>query len=98
MRFEKIEFSNKTAEGYVFEFQNVNMVFAKTSDAFIGCGLFNPKAFDNFSIPAAIIKGQTGAISTINDLLSGTVKEANETASKKGVIVGMNAKKALELM
>lgn len=98
MQFEKINLKNKQAEGFVFDFGSVKMVFAKTSSGMIGCGLFNVKAFDNFNIPAALIKGQKGLITNIEELLNGTVKEVNETASNKGIIVGMNAQQALEMM
>lgn len=98
MLSEKMDLSGKKAEGVVFEFGPVNMVFAKTSSGMIGCGLFNAMMFDKFSFPAAVIKSVSGPIKDLQGLLDGTVKEANESASKKGVMVGMSARQALEMM
>ena len=98
MLSEKIELQEKKAEGFVFEFGPVNLVFAKTSTGMIGCGLINVMVFDKFSYPAALIKSASGAIIDLQGLLVGTVKEVNESASKKGVIVGMSGRQALEMM
>lgn len=98
MLSEKIELSGKKADGFVFEFGPVNMVFAKTSSGMIGCGLFNIMTFDKFSYPAALIKSNSGAIKDLPGLLDGTVKEVNESASKKGVVVGMSGRQALEMI
>ncbi len=98
MLSDKIELDGKRADGFVFEFGPVNMVFAKTSSGMIGCGVFNVMAFDKFLFPAALIKSASGPITDISGLLEGTVKEANESASKKGVIVGMGARAALSMM
>lgn len=95
---EKIELGVKRADGFVFEFGPVNMVFAKTQGGMIGCGLINVMVFDNFSFPAALIKSASGPIKDLSGLLDGTVKEVNESASNKGVIVGMSGRKALEMM
>jgi len=98
MLSEKIELSEKKADGFVFEFGPVNMVFAKTSSGMIGCGLINVMVFDKFSYPAALIRSASGAIKDLPDLLDGTVKEVNESASRKGIIVGMSGRQALEIM
>ncbi|MFA5104674.1 MAG: DUF1805 domain-containing protein [Candidatus Margulisiibacteriota bacterium] len=98
MKAEKIQLDKKSADGFVFEFGPVNMVFAKTSSGMIGCGLVNVMVFDKFNYPAALIKSVSGAIKDLPGLLEGTVKEVNENASKKGVIVGMSGREALEMM
>jgi len=99
MKMEKIQLSKKSAEGYVFEFGPVNLVFAKTDSGMIGCGLVDVVVFDKFNFPAARVKSSgSGAITDIDDLLDGTVKDVNETASKKGLTVGMTGRQALEMM
>lgn len=63
----------------------------------IGCGAFDVMALDAFKYPAAKMKSATGgAIATIDDLLNGTVKEANKEAEKLGIKTGMTGKEALE--
>ncbi len=98
MNKEQIDLNGKKADGHVIEFGPVNMVFAKTSSGMIGCGLFNVMMFDKFGFPAALIKSASGPIKDLNDLFAGTVKEVNEAASKKGVMVGMDAATALAMM
>ena len=65
----------------------------------VGCGAFDGAALDNFSYPAARVRPTRGdSIATIGDLLAGAVKDANATAIKLGVKVGMSGRDALDLM
>jgi len=99
MNIEKVQLSNKTAEGYVIPLKDVNLVFAKTAVGMVGCGAFDVMALDKFGYPAVRVRPATGtSIRTIDDLLNGLVREANAAANKCGVKEGMTGKEALELM
>lgn len=65
----------------------------------VGCGAFDVAALNNFGYPAARVKPSRGSsIATIDDLLVGVIKEANDAAAKMGIKVGMSGKEALELL
>ena len=99
MKQETIQISGKTAQAYEIPVGPVNMVFATTGSALIGCGLIDPMVFDRFNYPAARMKASNGPlIVTVADLLVAEVREANATAQKRGVTVGMSGKEALEKM
>ena len=99
MKQETIQIGGKTAQGYEIPVGPVNLVFATTSNALIGCGLIDAMAFDKFNYPAARLKSTKGPyIVTVGDLLDGEVREANSTAQKRGIVIGMTGKEALERM
>jgi len=99
MIHEKVQLSNKQADGYVIPLGPVNLVNVVTDVGMVGCGAFDVAALDNFGYPAARVKAITGSsISTIDDLLAGAVKDANAAAIKLGVKVGMSGREALERM
>jgi uncharacterized protein YunC (DUF1805 family) len=96
---EKIALTNKHAEGFVVPLGSLNLVGVVTDVGMVGCGAFDVTALDGFNYPAARVRsGKGGAIATIEDLLSGIVKDANVEAVKRGVRVGMTGREALELM
>ena len=95
----KIKLNKKQADGYVISLGPLNLVFVVAGKGMVGCGAFDVAALNNFAYPAAKAKSKTGApIATIEDLLEGTVKEANAEASKLGISIGMSCKEALELL
>jgi len=99
MIHEKIQLTNKQADGYVIPLGPVNLVNVVTDTGMVGCGAFDILTLDNFGYPAARVKSATGsAIATIEDLLSGVVKDANAAAIKHGVKVGMTGREALDLI
>ena len=99
MKQETIQIGGKTAQGYEIPVGPVNLVFATTGNALIGCGLIDPMVFDKFNYPAARMKATHGPlIVTVGDLLAGDVREANETAKKLGVKPGLSGRQALEVM
>lgn len=78
----------------------VNIVFAANEGGLVGCGAIDVAVLASFGYPAARIRppeGQT-SVTTANDLLRGTVKEANPIAEEKGVRVGMSGEEALALL
>jgi len=96
---EEVQLKKKRADGYVIPLGPVNLVNIVTDTGMVGCGAFDIVALDNFGYPAARVKSATGSsIATIEDLLSGIVKEANTEAIKRGVRVGMTGREALDLI
>lgn len=99
MQQENIQLAKKQAQGCVVPLGPLNLVFAYTDKGLLGCGAFDVMALDKFNYPAARVKSSKGAsISSVQDLLEGLVKDANESASKLGITVGMTGKEALEKM
>lgn len=112
MEHSKIQLADKQADGYCINLRPsskgirkayptglgaVNLVFMVTNKGMLGCGAFNVAVLDKFNYPAAVVRSTSGSpIATIDELLSGVVKEANASAIKVGVKAGMPAKNALE--
>jgi len=96
---EKTQLTTKEADGYVMPLGPVNLVYVITDTGMVGCGAFDVAALDNFGFPAARVRPTRGAsIATIEDLLVGEVKDANEAAASLGVKVGMAGREALDYM
>jgi len=96
---ERVHLSRKIADGYIIPLGMVNLVSVVTDNGMVGCGAFDVKALDAFDYPAARAgRDDAGLIATIDDLLTGIIKEVNEAARKRGVNIGMSGKEALELM
>jgi uncharacterized protein YunC (DUF1805 family) len=96
---EKIQLKNKQADGFVIPLGSLNLVGVVTDIGLAGCGAFDVSALDSFSYPAVRVRSEKGVpIATIEDLLSGIVKEANAGAVKLGICVGMTGREALDLM
>jgi len=96
---QKVQLANKQADGYVIPFRNVKIVCVITDVGMVGCGAFDVLALDSFACPAVKVKSSTSkSIATIDDLLQGTVKEANAGAGKLGIKVGMTGREALDLL
>ncbi|MBN1270166.1 MAG: YunC family protein [Kiritimatiellae bacterium] len=87
-----IRLAKKTAVGYVIPIGPVNLVFAVTDAGFVGCGAFDVAALDKFTLPAAAISG----VSTIEELLAGSIVKLNESARGRGIEAGMTGRAALE--
>lgn len=99
MVHQKVELTDKQADGYVIPLGPVNLVTVVTDKGMLACGAFDVAALDKFNYPAARVKSAgEGLINSIEDLLAGVVREANSTAAKLGVQAGMDAREALEKM
>jgi uncharacterized protein YunC (DUF1805 family) len=96
---EKVQLTNKQADGYVIPLGPVNLVSVVTDMGMVGCGAFDVAALDHFGYPAARVKATRGtSVATIDDLLVAEVKDANAAAIKLGVKVGMSGREALDCM
>ena len=99
MKVDMIQIGAKTVQGYVIPAGPVNLVFACTPDGLVGCGAIDAGALDRFHYAAARVRPTRGtSIATIEDLLAGEIREANEAARQRGVAVGMSGREALERM
>lgn len=92
MEHSRIDASGKQADGYVIDLGGVNLVMIKTDQGLIACGAIDVAVLDKFKIPAARISG----VATIDDLLNGTIKEANQHAQALGITAGMTGREAAE--
>jgi len=99
MDHEKVQLTDKQADGYVIPLGPVNLVNVVTDVGMVGCGAFDVLALNNFGYPAARVRPEHGSsISTIDDLLQGIVKEVNPAAEKLGLKIGITGREALELL
>ena len=99
MVHEKVQLTVKQADGYIIPLGPVNLVSVVTNSGMVGCGAFDVAALDNFGYPAARVRSTTGgSIATIDDLLSGEVKDVNSVAITRGVKIGMSGSEALDRM
>lgn len=97
MIHEKIQLTRKQADGYVIPIGKVNLVNVVTDVGMVGCGAFDVNALDKFDYPAARVKPSRGnSVGTVEDLLEGIVKDANEAAVKLGIKAGMSGRQALD--
>ena len=94
-----VRLSRKVATGFVIPLGPANLVAVKTDVGMVGCGAIDIAALDSFSYPAVKVRPAIGpSIVTVNDILTGIVKEANRSAMGRGIRNGMTGKEALELL
>ena len=96
---ETISLRHSEGKGFVIPLGGINLVGVVTRNGMVGCGAFDVSALNNFAYPAAKVRPVSGpSIVTIEDLLSGEIKEANAAAQKFGITTGMTGKAALDLL
>jgi uncharacterized protein YunC (DUF1805 family) len=96
---ETIPLKHSDGKGFVIPLGTINLVGVVARKGMVGCGAFDVSALNNFTYPAAKVRPLTGpSIVTLNDLLSGEIKEANTAAQELGVRTGMTGKAALDLL
>ncbi|MDP1854280.1 MAG: YunC family protein [Candidatus Omnitrophota bacterium] len=98
MEAKKIQVANRQVDGFVIPLGigPVNLVFMITDKGMLGCSAFNVAALDKFNYPAAIVRLRDGKpIVSLDDLLAGLIKEANNSAQAVGIKVDMQASEAL---
>lgn len=75
---------------------SVSLVYARTDKGLLTCGAIDPIALNKFGLAAARVKpGASPSIASFDDLLGGTVREANEVAKALGIGEGMKGADAL---
>ena len=96
---ETISLRHSEGKGFVIPLGGINLVGVVTRNGMVGCGAFDVSALNNFAYPAAKVRPVSGpSIVTIEDLLSGEIKEANAAAQKFGITAGMTGGAALDLL
>jgi uncharacterized protein YunC (DUF1805 family) len=99
MHEEQITLRDGVARGFVIPLGPVNLVGAVAPRGIVGCGAIDVQALERFGYPAARVKPTGGdSITSIGDLLAGEIREANPSAAKLGVTVGLSGRQALELL
>jgi uncharacterized protein YunC (DUF1805 family) len=99
MNQQEIPLKNSVGTGFVLPLGPVNLVGVIARKGLIGCGAIDVAALGKFEYPAARVRPATGTmITTLDDLLSGVIKDANPHAERLGVRVGMKGKEALDLL
>jgi uncharacterized protein YunC (DUF1805 family) len=99
MQEKTIRLKNSEAAGYVVPLGPVNLVWVVAKNGLVGCGAFDVKALEKFGYPAARVRAVRGpSVSTLDDLLSGEIRETNTGAEDIGVAVGMSGREALDLL
>ena len=83
-----------SVDAYCLELGSANLIFVKTSSGIVGCGFFDLATFEQFGIPAAKVTG----ISTIEDLLKGSVSATTPAAVLRGVNPGMSGEEAVRIL
>ena len=95
----EIQLTRKIADGYIIPLGPANLVAVMTDLGMVGCGVFDVAALDSFSYPAAKVRPAIGpSIVDTDDILKGIIKEANRSASGRGIRTGMTGRQALELL
>ena len=94
MEVKKLRVEGREAEGYVIPMGPFNIVCIKAGAGMIGCAAFDTACLDKFAYPAATISGVT----TVEDLLEGEIKTANEHAAALGIAPGMKGAEAVALL
>lgn len=78
-------------QAITISFPTVNLVFARTENAFLGCGVFDMQAFEHLGIAAAKVTD----VKDTNDLFNKKVVECNALAEVCGVKPGMRGGEAI---
>ena len=93
---QKVDIGGKPARGFVYNLGPVNLVAVVTGIGMVGCGAFDVAALEKFGYPAARVRPSAGpSIASIDDILTGIIKDANGPAQARGVQVGMTGREAL---
>jgi uncharacterized protein YunC (DUF1805 family) len=99
MNQEVIPLRNSTGTGYVIPLGPVNLVWVIARKGLVGCGAIDVAALGKFGYPAARVRPvRSEVITTLEDLVSGVIREANRPAEQLGVQIGISGKEALDLL
>lgn len=95
IRHEVLEFAGRQVQTACVPIGPVNLVYAQTPKGLLACGAIDPAALQKFGVAAARVKPQGASVANFEDLLAGTVREANASAQTLGITVGMTGREAL---
>jgi uncharacterized protein YunC (DUF1805 family) len=93
----RLKYSN--AAGYIVPLGPINLVWVVARMGLVGCGAFDVRALERFGYPAARVRAtKTPSVESLDDLLSGEIREVNTEAERFGVTIGMSGKEGLDLL
>lgn len=91
MEIRDIVTANGTAQGIAIPLPNATLILITARQGYLMCGYLNLAAAEKMGDRAAIISG----VKTIDDMLSGEVKEVTSRARKAGIRPKMTGQQAL---
>ena len=91
----QISIDGHKVEAVVLPIGPVNLVYLRAAKGLVTCGAIDPMALDKFGIASARVKPSGSSVANVDDLLAGTVREANVTAQGLGITVGMSGRDAV---
>ncbi len=89
-----LDINGEAADGYVIPVGACTLVFIKKGEALLACGAIDIAALDKFKVPAAKVTG----VATLDELLDGTVRAVNATATQQGAVAGQTGRATLEII
>ncbi|MDD1717978.1 MAG: YunC family protein [Methanoregulaceae archaeon] len=96
---QDVRLARGMATGYVIQAGPISIVAVIGGKGMVGCGAFDVVALGNHGYPAVRVRSCDGKpISSIAELLSAEVRDANEPARALGVVGGMSGREALDLL
>lgn len=99
IRHQWITVEGRSAELVQLPLGPATLVYLRTGKGILACGAIDPAALEPLGIAVARVRpGQSPSIRNLDDLLSGTVREANARAAALGIQVGMSGRSALSLL
>ncbi len=98
IRHELREHEGRQVQTSVLPLGPVNLVYAQTAKGVLACGAIDPAALERFGVAAARVKPTGASVSNFDDLLAGTVREANAPARALGLREGMSGGEALRCL
>jgi uncharacterized protein YunC (DUF1805 family) len=97
VRHAKLIFENGDAEGVSYRWPEGQYCAIHTSQGVVGCGIFDTKVAEKFSMAFAIARGTPShPLVEPEDLLEAQIVEVSAPAARLGVIVGMTGRQAVE--
>lgn len=94
MKHIPIDINGRTIDGYEILAGPFSIVFVTTGTGMVVCGAFDLAALDRLNVAAAKVTG----VSSVDQLLAGTVKDVNQAAKARGIEVGVTGREALAKM
>jgi uncharacterized protein YunC (DUF1805 family) len=94
-----IEFDGGDAIGTSYQWPGGQYCAIHTSKGLVGCGIYDIRAANEFSLAIAIARGTPAKpLRDPEDLFGAKILEVSQAAEKLGVRIGMTGKEAVETL
>jgi uncharacterized protein YunC (DUF1805 family) len=94
-----IEFDGGDAIGTSYQWPGGQYCAIHTSKGLVGCGIYDIRAANEFSLAVAIARGTPAKpLRDPEDLFGAKIFEVSQAAEKLGVRIGMTGKEAVETL